>query len=79
MTMGVRPEHLTIVAGSGMNVELTEALGGVSYAYLRASDGTRLIVEERGDERSKIGDTVDVEFEPYRAMFFDANTGARLR
>ncbi|WP_390912760.1 sn-glycerol-3-phosphate ABC transporter ATP-binding protein UgpC [Pseudosulfitobacter sp. SM2401] len=79
VTMGVRPEHLTIVAGSGMNVELTEALGGVSYAYLRASDGTRLIVEERGDERSKIGDTVDVEFEPYRAMFFEANTGVRLR
>ena len=79
VTMGVRPEHLNIVAGSRLKVELTEALGGVSYAYLRAQDGSRLIVEERGDERSKIGDMVDVAFENHRAMFFDDQSGARLR
>jgi lactose/L-arabinose transport system ATP-binding protein len=79
VTMGVRPEHLNIVAGDELSVELTEALGGVSYAYLRADDGTRLIVEERGDERSKQGDRVGLTFEPKRALMFDATTEERLR
>ena len=79
VTMGVRPEHLNIVEGDNLTVELTEALGGVSYAYLRANDGTRLIVEERGDERSKQGDKVNVEFDPSRALMFDAQTEERMR
>ena len=79
VTMGVRPEHLNIVEGGDLIVELTEALGGVSYAYLRASDGTRLVVEERGDVRSKQGDAVGVTFEPNRALMFDAKTEERLR
>ena len=79
VTMGVRPEHLKIVEGDNLTVELTEALGGVSYAYLRANDGTRLIVEERGDERSKQGDKVNVEFDPSRALMFDAQTEERMR
>jgi lactose/L-arabinose transport system ATP-binding protein len=79
VTMGVRPEHLNIVEGDNLTVELTEALGGVSYAYLRANDGTRLIVEERGDERSNQGDKVNVEFDPSRALMFDAQTEERMR
>jgi lactose/L-arabinose transport system ATP-binding protein len=79
VTMGVRPEHLNIVEGDALTIELTEALGGVSYAYLRAEDGTRLIVEERGDERSKMGDKVGLTFEPHRALMFDSKTEERLR
>jgi lactose/L-arabinose transport system ATP-binding protein len=79
VTMGIRPEHLNIVKGDNLTVELTEALGGVSYAYLRASDGTRLIVEERGDERSKLGDKVNIEFDLNRALMFDALTEERMR
>ncbi len=79
VTMGVRPEHLQIIQGDRLTVELTEALGGVSYAYLRAHDGTRLIIEERGDVRSKQGDKVGLTFEPHRALMFDAQTEERLR
>ena len=78
--MGVRPEHLEIVPGGDTHtVELTEALGGVSYAYLVASTGEKLIVEERGDERSSTGDKVGVKFEPHRAMLFDRATEKRIR
>jgi lactose/L-arabinose transport system ATP-binding protein len=79
VTMGVRPEHLNIVEGDNLDVEMTEALGGVSYAYLRASDGTRIIVEERGDVRSKQGDKVGLTFDSHRALMFDAKTEERLR
>ena len=78
--LGIRPEFLEIDAsGDTFEVELTEALGGVSYAYLRAENGERLIVEERGDERSAQGDRVGVSFETHRAMVFDSASGARIR
>ncbi len=80
VTMGVRPEHIIVEqAGSGLNVELTEALGGVSYTHLSASTGEAIIVEERGDERASEGDTVSISFESHRVMVFDAQTEARIR
>jgi len=78
--LGLRPEHLEIQAsGDTHSVELTEALGGVSYAYLRADNGEKLIVEERGDARSRQGDRVGINFDEARTMLFDKNTEARIR
>ena len=79
--VGLRPEHISIdPAGAGFTVDLTEALGGVSYAYLiSAATGERLVVEERGDVRSKEGDTVGVTFDAERLYLFDGNTEARIR
>ena len=79
--IGLRPEHILIdPAGDTHTVDLTEALGGVSYAYLTSiKTGERMIVEERGDERSSEGDTVGVTFEQHRIFVFDAASGARLR
>ena len=80
VTVGLRPEHLTLDAsGDTHRVELTEALGGDSYAYLAGDDGSRLIVEERGDERSEVGARVGLSFEERRVYVFDAESGARLR
>ena len=79
VVLGIRPEHLELVSGDTHSVELTEALGGVSYAYLAGSTGERMIVEERGDERSVTGTKVGVTFDPARAMLFDATTEARIR
>jgi ABC-type sugar transport system ATPase subunit len=80
VTVGLRPEHLVIdPAGETHRVELTEALGGVSYAYLVSDSGEKLIVEERGDERSRTGDRVGLSFDPARAFLFDAETEQRLR
>ena len=80
VTMGVRPEHLGVTGDSGpVQVELTEALGGVSYVHVRDANGVRLIIEERGDERSAEGRQTALTFEPHRAYFFDADSGARIR
>ena len=80
VTLGIRPEHLEVTAGTGaLKAELSEALGGVSYLHLDAPTGERIIVEERGDERASEGDTVDVSFEARRAMIFDNTTEARIR
>ena len=78
--VGMRPEHLTIdPAGDMIEVEMTESLGGVSYAYLRADNGEKMVVEERGDIRSKAGDRVGLSIDPGRVMLFDAKTEDRLR
>jgi len=78
--LGLRPEHIALDrAGSTHRVDLTEALGGVSYAYLLAENGERLIVEERGDDRVKTGQTVGISFEQAQARLFDANTEQRIR
>jgi lactose/L-arabinose transport system ATP-binding protein len=78
--VGLRPEHLTLdFAGDGLGVEIAEALGGVSYAHLNAPTGERIIVEERGEERSHSGQRVGLSFDPARAMVFEAGTERRLR
>ncbi|WP_368184716.1 ABC transporter ATP-binding protein [Aestuariibius sp. HNIBRBA575] len=77
--VGLRPEHLVLAAGDTHTVELTESLGGVSYAYLTAATGEKLVVEERGDKRSSIGDKVGLSIEPSRIFLFDAQSEQRLR
>ncbi|MCH2075936.1 MAG: sn-glycerol-3-phosphate ABC transporter ATP-binding protein UgpC [Rhodobacteraceae bacterium] len=78
--LGMRPEHITIErGGSTHKVDLTEALGGVSYAYLVAENGERMIVEERGEDRVKAGETVGISFDVDQARLFDANTELRIR
>ena len=76
----MRPEHLVIAReGATHRVELTEALGGVSYAYLVAENGERVTVEERGDDRVSTGETVGLTCELRHLRLFDAESGLRIR
>ena len=78
--VGLRPEHLVVDrAGADLTVDMTESLGGVSYAYLESSTGERIVVEERGDDRVSAGETVSLKFEARRAYLFDAETEQRIR
>ncbi|MGR3436570.1 MAG: ABC transporter ATP-binding protein, partial [Shimia sp.] len=80
VVLGLRPEHLAIDRGGATHrVDLTEALGGVSYAYLVSKTGERLIVEERGDVRSRPGEEVGLSYDAGQARLFDAATEQRIR
>ena len=80
VSAGLRPEHLSIDrSGEALRVDLTESLGGVSYAYLVADTGERIVVEERGDERVSEGDRVSLRFDAARLYLFDGETEARIR
>ncbi|GFE62960.1 ABC transporter ATP-binding protein [Litoreibacter roseus] len=80
VTLGLRPEHLIVdPAGDTHRIDLTEALGGVSYDYLMSATGERIVVEERGDERAVEGATVGLTIDPDRAMLFDTKTETRIR
>ncbi len=80
VTLGLRPEHLSVDPnGSTHTVDITEALGGVSYAYLVSDTGERIVVEERGDIRSGEGDRVGLNFDTATSMLFDGETEMRIR
>ncbi|MCG3267094.1 ABC transporter ATP-binding protein [Yoonia sp. I 8.24] len=80
VSVGIRPEHVEIdPSGDTHTVELTEALGGVSYVHLKSDSGAKIIVEERGDERSRAGIRVGISFPLERAMLFDRKTEQRIR
>ena len=80
VTVGLRPNHMTIDPnGDTHAVELTEALGGVSYVYLNAANGDRMIVEAREDQPVPNGSRVGVAFDPKKALLFDAAKEVRLR
>ena len=79
VSVGLRPEHLLIDSTGGtLRVDLTESLGGVSYAYLVAETGERIVIEERGDERVSEGQMVGLIFEKKRVYLFDAETELRI-
>ena len=78
--LGIRPEHLRLdPEGDQFRLELVEKLGGVSYAYLEAKTGEKLVVEESGE--ADFGDEthVGISFNPARAMLFEQSSGLRLR
>ncbi|MFS4436993.1 ABC transporter ATP-binding protein [Paracoccaceae bacterium GXU_MW_L88] len=79
VSVGIRPEWLTIEDGGALTVELVESLGGVSYAYLRTPNGERIIAEARGKITLDEGSQVGVGFDPSQTFLFDAQSGMRLR
>jgi lactose/L-arabinose transport system ATP-binding protein len=80
VTVGLRPQHLQITEGASHRVEMTEALGGVSFIHVTSPAGEKLIVEARGDVIAEPGRSVGIGFAPKDALFFMADAaGHRLR
>ncbi len=78
-TVGLRPQHLRLIPGDSHVVEMTEALGGVTYVHVLAQGGEKLVVEHRVEQIPRRGDRVGLGFDPGQAMLFDPATGLRLR
>jgi lactose/L-arabinose transport system ATP-binding protein len=78
VTVGLRPQHLKIGPGDTHRVEMTEALGGVSYVHLSAPSGEKLIIERHDQVSLTPGAMVGVTYDAGDAMFFDKD-GLRLR
>ena len=79
ITVGLRPNHLAVSEGDSHIVDLSEQLGGVSYHYLHAPDGSRIIVEAHDQAAPKSGSTIGLGFDAKDALFFDAQTEMRVR
>jgi lactose/L-arabinose transport system ATP-binding protein len=80
VTVGLRPQHLSLTPGTTHRVEMTEALGGVSFIHLSAPTGEKLVVEAKGDVLPELGSNTGIAFDAANALFFAADeAGKRLR
>jgi len=80
LIVGLRPQDLLLHKENGAHtVDLNEQLGSVSYSYLTCPNGEKLVVETKGIAAPAPGCSVSVEVPEGAAMFFDENTGQRLR
>ena len=77
-TLGFRPEHILVGAGGiPSTVEFVEQLGHVAYSFIRAQNGGRIVVEQRGPTAPQPG--TEVQFLPDPdACFLFSESGARL-
>jgi hypothetical protein len=82
VTIGIRPEQFDEAGIGGADlsaaVDVVENLGGASVVYGRLSDGQTIVIEQRGGQRARIGERIEVGFRPGDALIFD-EAGRRVR
>ena len=79
LIVGLRPQHLKLIKTGDLEVEFTEALGDISYVYLKTSSGERVVVESREEKLPLTGSKVGIEANTTSALFFDPKTELRIR
>jgi lactose/L-arabinose transport system ATP-binding protein len=83
LVAGFRPQALRLDRGDTHTVEMTEALGGVSFIHVTprgaAGQNTKIVIETRGDEVHASGTLGRVIADPASLYLFDGKTGQRLR
>ena len=76
ITLGIRPEHLKVSkslkdAWTG-KVFVVEKLGSGTFLYLE-KEGEPLVVETDGDSKIKVGDTINIAFDPNKCHIFNSS------
>jgi lactose/L-arabinose transport system ATP-binding protein len=79
LIVGLRPQHLKLAKSGDLEVEFTEALGDISYVYLKTPDGERVVVESRENKLPITGSKVGIEANSTSALFFDPKTELRVK
>jgi sn-glycerol 3-phosphate transport system ATP-binding protein len=83
VTVGIRPEHLVVGAGTGgvvfrFAVEMVEALGADSMVHGAFGEGI-VVARVEGHASPAVGSQAVFSVLPGRLYFFDTATGQRLR
>ncbi len=77
--IGLRPQHLKLAKSGDLEVEFTEALGDISYIYLKTQSGDRVVVESRDEKLPSTRTKVGIEVKASKALFFDPKTELRVK
>jgi ABC-type sugar transport system ATPase subunit len=78
VTLGIRPEHLAAGPGAPVQLQASERLGGVTYAYARLGDGQPVTVQLDGEHDFAADGGLTVQPQPSRAHLFSGDSGLRL-
>jgi multiple sugar transport system ATP-binding protein len=76
ITLGIRPEHLSLVQeGPGITAtaSVVEQLGSDAFVYAVAADQTAVTIRVSGASRVRPGDAIRIAFDPRQAHVFDAS------
>lgn len=75
ITIGIRPEHLRIVDDGRISGQIThvEQLGGDTNILVKTGANEILTVRQFGQHPSKVGDSIQLDFDQGQAFQFDAN------
>ncbi len=79
LVLGVRPQDLHITSGDSHRVEMTEALGGVSFIHCARANQPKLVIETKGSHVEPSGAGIALRLDPGAMFLFDKATGHRLR
>jgi lactose/L-arabinose transport system ATP-binding protein len=79
LVAGFRPQDIAITTGDTHTVEMTEALGGVSYIHCAAPDQPKLVIEARGTHVERPGSKIGLQPDLGTVYLFDAENGNRIR
>ena len=77
--VGIRPEHLVVSGEGPLQVDIVEHLGGVSFVYLDAPTGDRIVAEAKDARGITSGAGVSTSPGNNPVYLFDPETGARIR
>ncbi|QDY70890.1 ABC transporter ATP-binding protein [Qingshengfaniella alkalisoli] len=76
VTVGVRPEHLLPVKGTGAlsgEAQIAEQLGGETYVYTTLNNGSTATVEIKGQADVAAGDPMQLDIDPDKFHVFGAD------
>lgn len=79
LVLGLRPQDIAITQGASHTVEMTEALGGVSFIHCAMPGQPKLVIEARGTHVERPGAPVALRPDTEALYLFDAETGLRIR
>ena len=79
LLIGMRPQHLNLVDKGDLEVEFTEALGDISYVYLKTPNGEKIVVESREEKLPATGSMVGIEAKTSKVLLFDPKTELRIK
>jgi multiple sugar transport system ATP-binding protein len=74
VTLGIRPEHLKVVADGGLlrgEVLVVERLGGETFLHLKTATGDLLTIQADGDSPVNMHDTIGLQANPADCHLFD--------
>src|SRR5262245_6173565 len=80
--LGIRPEHVRLTgggAGPAATVSLTEPMGDETLAFLEYGGPSSLVAKVNAEAKVAVGDRRGFSFRRDRIVFFDADTGHRIR
>ena len=78
VTMGIRPEHITIGGDTTYTLDLVEPVGNEMFVYA-STNGQTIVARVPPQELPPIGAPIGLDFDRSHLHYFDAATGARIQ